>query len=87
MAELDVVGKSVPRVDALDKVTGEAVYAADIELPDMLYARLKRSPLPHARILSVNTGKASRLAGVKAVLTGGEVDLPRYGQAIRDKQV
>ena len=87
MAELDVVGKSVPRVDALDKVTGEAVYAADIELPDMLYARIKRSPLPHARILSVNTEKASRLTGVKAVLTGREVDLPRYGQAIRDKQV
>lgn len=87
MDNLDVVGKSLPRVDALDKATGQAVYAADVDLPGMLHARIKRSPLPHARILNINTSRAAKLPGVRAVLTGREVNLPRFGRVIKDKQV
>ncbi len=72
MRKLDFVGKDVPRVDAGIKVTGEAVFTADITLPNMLWGRMLRSPHPHARILNIDTSKAERLAGVKAVITGEE---------------
>ncbi len=45
-----IVGKSIPRVDAREKVTGGAVYTSDMILPGMLYGKILRSPLPHARI-------------------------------------
>jgi 4-hydroxybenzoyl-CoA reductase subunit alpha len=70
MAEFSVIGKRVPRVDAREKVTGEAKYAADFSLPDMLWCKLVRSPYPHARILNIDTSKAEKLPGVKAVITG-----------------
>jgi len=70
MAEHAVIGKSVPRVDAVPKVTGAAQYAGDIVLPRMLFGKILRSPHPHARILSIDTRKAERLLGVKAVITG-----------------
>ena len=72
MKELDFVGKNVPRVDAEVKVTGEALFSADVRLPNMLLGRLVRSPLPHARILHIDTSRAERLSGVKAVITGQE---------------
>jgi 4-hydroxybenzoyl-CoA reductase alpha subunit len=68
--EYSIIGKPFPRVDARAKVTGEAKYAADIEMPDMLWGALKRSPYAHARILHIDTAKAERLPGVKAVITG-----------------
>jgi 4-hydroxybenzoyl-CoA reductase alpha subunit len=70
MAEFSVIGERLPRVDAREKVTGEAKYAADYSLPDMLWCKLLRSPYPHARILNIDTSKAEKLAGVKAVVTG-----------------
>jgi 4-hydroxybenzoyl-CoA reductase alpha subunit len=70
MAEFSVIGKRMPRVDAREKVTGEAKYAADYSLPGMLWCKLLRSPYPHARILNIDTSKAEKLAGVKAVVTG-----------------
>ncbi len=70
MAEYSVVGKRVPRVDAKLKVTGQAKYAADFELPDMLWGKLLGSPYPHARILKIDTTRAKKLPGVKAVVTG-----------------
>ena len=69
MAEFSVIGERLPRVDAKEKVTGEAKYAADYSLPNMLWCKLLRSPYPHARILSIDTSKAERLLGVKAVVT------------------
>ncbi|UCB48182.1 MAG: molybdopterin-dependent oxidoreductase [Deltaproteobacteria bacterium] len=72
MKELDFVGKNVPRVDAEVKVTGEATFSADVRLPNMLLGRLVRSPLPHARILNIDTSRAERLPGVKAVIVGQE---------------
>ena len=64
-----VVGQSVARVDALDKVTGRAKYTADLKLPGMLYAAFLRSPHAHARIIRIDTSKAEVLPGVKAVNT------------------
>jgi putative selenate reductase molybdopterin-binding subunit len=72
MKELDFVGKNVPRVDAEVKVTGEATFTADVRLPNMLLGRLVRSPLPHAKILNMDTSQAERLPGVKAVIVGQE---------------
>jgi len=67
--DLDVVGRSVKRTDLLDKVTGNARYAGDFHWPGMLYGRIKRCEVAHARILRIDTSRALALPGVKAVLT------------------
>ena len=64
-----VVGTRVTRLDAKSKVTGKARYVEDIILPNMLYGKILRSPHAHARIISIDTSRAERLPGVKAVLT------------------
>ncbi len=67
------VGDSVPRVDAYEKVIGAAQFADDLQFgPGLLYARIKRSHLPHALIKKIDTSKALALPGVKAVVTGEE---------------
>ncbi|MFH1681510.1 MAG: xanthine dehydrogenase family protein molybdopterin-binding subunit [Candidatus Eisenbacteria bacterium] len=66
------VGKDVPRVDGMEKVTGSAVYTADLKLPRMLHAHVVRSPHAHARVLGVRTERAARVPGVRAVATGRE---------------
>jgi CO/xanthine dehydrogenase Mo-binding subunit len=65
-----VIGTRPIRHDGLDKVTGRARYGADIELPGILHGRVLRSPLAHARIISIDTSEAEALPGVKAVVTG-----------------
>ncbi|MCJ7426576.1 MAG: xanthine dehydrogenase family protein molybdopterin-binding subunit [Dehalococcoidales bacterium] len=74
-----ILGKAIPRVDARAKVTGEAKYAADYEFADMLWGQIKRSPYPHARILNIDTSKAERLPGVKAVTTGKDFGGFKWG--------
>ncbi|MGI9861758.1 molybdopterin cofactor-binding domain-containing protein [Moorella naiadis] len=64
-----VVGQGIARLDAYEKVTGKATYTTDITLPGMLFAKILRSPHPHARIININTARAEALPGVKAVLT------------------
>lgn len=68
--EYKVVGKSVERTDARPKVTGKARYAADLVAPGMLYGKILRSPLAHAKILHIDTSKAKALPGVMGVITG-----------------
>lgn len=68
-SDLNVVGKSVRRRDALAKVTGEAMFSTDVKLPGMLYAKVLRSPYPHAKITKIDTSKAEELPGVKAVVS------------------
>ena len=63
-----VLGTSVKRLDAAEKVTGRAKYTFDINRPGMLYGRIVRSPHPHARILSIDLSAAQRAPGVKAAL-------------------
>ena len=67
-----VIGESLPRKDAWEKATGAAQYTDDLKLPRMLVGKIKRSPHAHARILSIDTGKARSLPGVKAILIGSE---------------
>jgi xanthine dehydrogenase YagR molybdenum-binding subunit len=66
-AELSVVGKPAPRLDGRLKTTGAAVYTSDVRLPGMLYARIVRSPHPHAQIRSIDTKAAEQHPGVRAV--------------------
>lgn len=87
MAELSVVGKSVPRVDAFEKVTGKAKYCADFRIPGMCYGKLLRSPHPHARIVRIDTSKAEKLYGVRAVLTGKDAPDNLTGMFIKDQYV
>ena len=78
-AGLLVVGKDVPRTDAIPKVTGAAQYVADIHMPGMLHAAVLRSPHPHARILSIDTSAARSMPGVKAVVTGEDTAKRKWG--------
>jgi CO/xanthine dehydrogenase Mo-binding subunit len=81
------IGQSVPRVDAREKVTGAARFADDLQFgPGLLYARINRSPHPHARIKSIDTSRARALPGVKAVVTGE--DFPGYiGLYLQDRHI
>lgn len=68
MSEANIaVGKSLQRIDGIDKVTGSAKYAPDIKLENMLHARLLRSPHAHARVTHIDTSAAERLPGVRAL--------------------
>lgn len=67
---MKVIGKARRRVDGRAKVTGQTLFADDICLPRMLHCKLVRSPLPHAKIKSIDTSKAEAYPGVKLVLTG-----------------
>ena len=69
LAPLNTVGRDVPRIDALERVTGRATYTRDIRLPGMLYARVLTSPHPHARIRSIDVSRARALPGVRAIIT------------------
>ena len=67
--QLKTIGHATPRIDALERVTGKAKYSGDVRLPGMLYARVLRSPHPHARLRSIDVSKALALPGVKTILT------------------
>ena len=67
---LKLLGKRVPLVDGPQKVTGQAVYTDDLQLPNMLVAKLVRSTKAHARILAIDTSEAERMPGVRGVITG-----------------
>ncbi len=71
--ELSLVGKSVPRLDAIDKVTGRAKYGMDLKMDDMLYAKILRSPYPHAKVVKIDTAKAESHPKVRAIVTIDEV--------------
>jgi CO/xanthine dehydrogenase Mo-binding subunit len=71
------IGKRTPRPDGADKVTGRAAYAADTTMPGMIWGKVLRSPHPHARIKSIDTSRAEKLPGVKAVCTAADIiDFP-----------
>jgi len=80
----EVIGLSVPRVDAVEKVTGRAVYGVDLKMRGLLHAKVLRSPIAHGRVLNVDTSRAERLPGVKAVATGKDL-VGRYGTVVQDQ--
>jgi CO/xanthine dehydrogenase Mo-binding subunit len=73
------VGKSIPRTIEADKVTGRAVYIDDMKRPGMLYGKILYSRYAHARIKRIDTSKAEKLPGVRAVLTGQDIPDARVG--------
>jgi 4-hydroxybenzoyl-CoA reductase alpha subunit len=79
MEKFNIVGKAVPRNDADAKARGSAIYTDDMKLPGMLHGRILRSPLAHARILHIDTGKAASLPGVKCVITAEDTPKIKYG--------
>ena len=90
MQEFSVVGKRLPRIDAVDKVMGKARYTTDITLPGMLFGKILRSPHAHARILRIDTTRAGKLSGVRAVITAKDTLGIKYvhaGPPFQDKDV
>ena len=78
MSRMKIVGESVLRTDAYDKVTGGKSYTVNLRLPGMLHAKLLRSPFPHARVRHIDTSRAEKLPGVKAILTPADVPQIKY---------
>ena len=79
-------------LDATERVTGRVPYTIDLSVPNMLHARVLRSPMAHARIVSIDASRARRVPGVAAVLTGADLEAqeglqPYYGPIFRDQPI
>ena len=82
-----IIGADIPRIDALDKVTGKTLFPADIMADDMLHMKILFSGKPHAQIVEIDTSKARSYPGVVAVLTAKDVPLNEYGLINNDQPV
>ena len=69
MAEYALLGKRIPKPDAINRVTGRMVYADDMTLPGVLAGKILGSPVAHGRIRRLDVSKAAKLPGVRAVVT------------------
>lgn len=85
--KFSVVGKRVQRIEGFDKVTGDSQFIADIFLPGMLVGKVLRSPYPHARIRHIDTSKAEKLAGVRAVVTAEDTIKRPWGAFFADQYI
>ena len=81
------VGKSVPRVDGNEKVTGSSSFVTDVSMPNTLWMKFLRSSVPHARILNLDVKEALLLPGVHAILTGEDVEGIRGGNLYADEPI
>ena len=81
------IGKTLPRIEGEGKVTGQTKYAADLPFENLLWAKVLRASVPHARIVNINTSKAKELKGVRAVLTGADVKDIYVGTRVKDQPV
>src|ERR1700676_1105152 len=85
------IGRSIPRLEAREKVTGRAEYTHLMRLPGMLYGKILRSTVPHGRIISVDTSAAKKIPGVFRVITAQDVVKvipdPYYGPAFHDQPI
>src|SRR5262247_928652 len=82
-----VIGKRVQRIEGFDKVTGDSEYVADVYLPGMLVGKVLRSPYPHARIRHIDTSKAEKLSGVRAVVTAEDTIKRPWGAFFADQYI
>ncbi len=82
-----VIGRPLPRVEGAAKVSGGWRYAADSLRPGSLWGKVLRSPLPHARILHVDTSRARTVSGVKAIITARDVNPRLIGATLKDMPV
>jgi CO/xanthine dehydrogenase Mo-binding subunit len=80
------VGRDITRIDASEKLTGQALYTGDLDFKGMLHAKVLRSPHASAEIIKIDTSKAEQYPGVRAVLTGAELDY-RLGLYLVDKHI
>jgi len=87
MTTHNTIGKSLPRVDARGKVTGETPYSGDISMKGMLHMKMLFAGRPHARITWIKTSKAEAAPGVVAVYTARDVPLNEYGLQWQDQPV
>ena len=87
MAPFTTIGAAIPRAEGAEKVTGRTLYAADVQLPAMLWGKILRSPHPHARIRRIDAERARRAPGVRAVITGSDIPDRYIGKMIRDMPV
>ena len=87
MPEYALLGKRLPKPDAINRVTGRMVYADDMALPGVLAGKILGSPVAHGRIRRLDTSKAERLPGVYAVVTARDAPSNFYGGIIRDKLI
>jgi CO/xanthine dehydrogenase Mo-binding subunit len=81
------IGKPLPRIESVAKVTGARRYTADIVRPGSLWGKIVRSTLPHARILNIDVSKALALTGVKAVISGADTNPHLIGAKLKDLPV
>ena len=79
MEKFSYIGKDMKRIDTAHKATGEALFAADLTLPRMLVGKILRSPHAHARIVAIDTAKAEKLPGVKAIVTAKDIGGDKWG--------
>ncbi len=79
MEKFSYIGKDMKRIDTISKATGEARFTADLSLPRMLVGKILRSPHAHARIISIDTSRAEKLPGVKAVVTAKDTTGEKWG--------
>lgn len=86
-AENNYIGRSIPRVDGFDKVTGKALFPGDLQMDGQVYLKVVFARRPHARILALDPTTALRVPGVLTVLTAGDVPVNRYGIEISDQPV
>ncbi len=82
MSEYKVLGTRPVRHDGVDKVTGRALYGADVQMAGLLHGRILRSPVAHARIRKIDVSKALALPGVEAIVTAA--DFPDPGNKIAE---
>ncbi|MCX5872910.1 MAG: xanthine dehydrogenase family protein molybdopterin-binding subunit [Deltaproteobacteria bacterium] len=84
-----LIGKSLPRIDSAPKVSGEALFTGDLNLPRMLVGKILRSPYTHALIKTIDISKAKALKGVHAVITGQDTAGEKWGvfKYTRDQQL
>lgn len=88
MDQYEIIGRSIDRLDIGEKVLGKTKYAADLAMPNMLYAKALFSQYPHARVLSIDTRKAEKMDGVVTVLTHKDVNGPgKFGVYTPDQPV
>jgi CO/xanthine dehydrogenase Mo-binding subunit len=81
------IGKSLPRIDARDKVTGAARYSGDLVRPGMLHMKTLFAGRPHARVISIDTTQALAFPGVIAIFTAADVPVNEYGLQWKDQPV
>ena len=78
--ELKIIGKNVTRIDGKEKVTGKALYGADLLFPGMLYCACRYADIPAGKILSIDLTEAEKSQGVKSIATYDDIKTPWTNQ-------